>query len=1283
MAEDTRVGITVSAKVNEYLQGFDQMLSSTKKVTAELNTLAKSMNSISDTVNKAAKASKVFTESQKKTTDATKKTTDAVSRSSKGMDTYNEKTKSASSSTNIFKKNMISLAIQFSLIDRALSLAISVVKKFVTSIIDLTKASVRLNLEYEAMEVRLQGLLGSTGAAKSALEDFRRVAASTEFSIKDVSAAGVSLASFMGETRQNVTNLIKPLSDLASFMGITMTDAASAMGRAFAGGAGAADILRERGVLELVKSFTGVRDLTKFTLPEFKQALISTMVDTAGPIAGATDRMANRAVGAISNMKDAWDEFTRAISENALEGLQILAKTITDVFQEAAKGITGSDSLNEAFKTLAENINKNKESILEFLERSATAIGTISNIIANLPIEKFGKFIEGMAVLAASGAGAKAGFAAGTALAPFLGPAAPAGPVGGAVVGGLAGGGAALIFQHKMRNILDDAVSKTKADSAAKIASKVDTPGPKSAEDFVKEFQSRAAASFTPQSGATPSQTVKAFKISEFLAEAAGRLEFVNTAQTGDTSESNFLRSRQQNVAIETAQQNALVLQDPNTPLGQLNRIFGAKDFTKAVESLKTVFSQISSGVGSGRLTRPQGISEMESLLANDRTQQVLASDPKSKLALEDKLGVVRMTLAREIAAIERKSLSERASGERKLASDIRNQALFNIRITVEQLNKGRISEEEALKRIKSFGSSMFLSAEDNMNIIMTTVDIQEKSLGRRADQEKDILSAKNDLIKKEEAAFKRMQSERKQFRLPQVRSQLDAVPFSERMSETQSFFDINDTALLSSAGLSGMDLSRVEAQRIVTGSQTSVTRDQFGSSGDPFARQNLEMQLFGQSEALSDAGVGGAAKSFSEDMLRNLDTTTFDELASAVQANQRIIDSATDAREKSAKDQDAADAKLAKAAEDLEKAFTKAKDGLLAGFRAAFIGSAAASLLGSNSRLGGSLNAAFSQAQSANKAGLLDFSKAGGKRGDAINSAAGIGGQFLTSIGQGQEGAGGAAMRVGGMAAQGGAAFGPWGAAIGAGLGVLSEVLGRLPSLMDIALTKGAAAMGDAIQHNAASAFADRVDPLEELINPLLDAAAKAATDALIGVPLAPGGVGRDALEERLAELIDLGKNRNEREEDNLKEVIRQLELLNTRDENAAFKARNDAIPINPADGLLVGGGFKGLDEIAKARGNGTLKGGLNVSTISGAFQDTLANGFIRIANVLDDIKVIMVDFLGAAGGGGDAAMANGMVLEGDVVINIEEIGDVAQFIDDIEEELQNRFAAAAADNA
>ena len=174
---------------------------------------------------------------------------------------------------------------------------------------------------FENVKTRLTGLMGSTERAERAFKNFNAVAATTPFSLQDVVEAGAQLKAFGADAE----GMIKPVTDLAAFMGTTATEAANSLGRAFAGGAGAADILRERGILNLVKSFNNIDDLSKITLPEFREALENALIDPAAGIAGSTDRMSKTFTGAFSNMTDA---VTR------------LAANIGDIFMPALKSAT-------------------------------------------------------------------------------------------------------------------------------------------------------------------------------------------------------------------------------------------------------------------------------------------------------------------------------------------------------------------------------------------------------------------------------------------------------------------------------------------------------------------------------------------------------------------------------------------------------------------------------------------------------------------------------------------------------------------------------------------------------------------------------------------------------------------------------------------------------------------------------------------------------------------------------------------------------------------------------
>ena len=103
-------------------------------------------------------------------------------------------------------------------------------------------------------------------------------------------------------------------------MGTDIVTAANAMGRAFAGGQGAADILRERGILNLI----GVVQGASIPLEEFRRKLLSSLVDPALAIVGSTDRISKTFDGMTSNLGD---------------NVTVLSATIGDTFMPALKGI--------------------------------------------------------------------------------------------------------------------------------------------------------------------------------------------------------------------------------------------------------------------------------------------------------------------------------------------------------------------------------------------------------------------------------------------------------------------------------------------------------------------------------------------------------------------------------------------------------------------------------------------------------------------------------------------------------------------------------------------------------------------------------------------------------------------------------------------------------------------------------------------------------------------------------------------------------------------------------
>jgi hypothetical protein len=118
-------------------------------------------------------------------------------------------------------------------------------------------------------------------------------------------------------------------------MGTSATEAANAFGRAFAGGAGAADILRERGILNIVKDSQKLQDLSKTTLPEFREALIKSLQDPAIGIQGSTDRLSETFEGAFSNMKDAVTLLAVEIGDTLMPSMKRATGAITTLAKAA------------------------------------------------------------------------------------------------------------------------------------------------------------------------------------------------------------------------------------------------------------------------------------------------------------------------------------------------------------------------------------------------------------------------------------------------------------------------------------------------------------------------------------------------------------------------------------------------------------------------------------------------------------------------------------------------------------------------------------------------------------------------------------------------------------------------------------------------------------------------------------------------------------------------------------------------------------------------------------
>lgn len=261
----------------------------------------------------------------------------------------------------------------------------------------------RVGGQFQFLQTRLTSIIGDADRAAQAFERIQQVASRTPFSLQAVTEAAITLRAF-GEQNEAALTAI---ADLAAFMGTTIPEAAQAYGRAFAAGAGAADILRERGVLALIQTRAGVDDLTKLSLPEFRRVLFQTLIDPSAEVAGAADRLSRTLVGAVSNVQDRFDRFRdsiaragfldlvvdqiddllRAFDELDRDGtLDALARDISEVFEGAVRDVrTFIDSFTpEDLRQIAARLVQIGEEIVTIGNVALQAAGFVARLAAQI-----------------------------------------------------------------------------------------------------------------------------------------------------------------------------------------------------------------------------------------------------------------------------------------------------------------------------------------------------------------------------------------------------------------------------------------------------------------------------------------------------------------------------------------------------------------------------------------------------------------------------------------------------------------------------------------------------------------------------------------------------------------------------------------------------------------------------------------------------------------------------------------------------------------------------------
>jgi len=248
---------------------------------------------------------------------------------------FNDGLKNSAKNTRSFGKDMESLANKMAgSVATGFRVAAAAVAGIGIAMGAMGKAAIATGSKFETFEARLTTLLGSADLAKVRMDELFRVASSTPFSLEQVVEADVTLEAFGA----NVEGAQVGVMNLAGAMGLDLVEAASGVGRAFAGGAGAADLLRDRGVLAMVELRAGMK-AADMTAEQFQQTLLAVLNED---LAGGAERLAATYEGAISNIEDEWTRFTKGVADSGFfDGVKGAARGLLNLIEANRDSVDG------------------------------------------------------------------------------------------------------------------------------------------------------------------------------------------------------------------------------------------------------------------------------------------------------------------------------------------------------------------------------------------------------------------------------------------------------------------------------------------------------------------------------------------------------------------------------------------------------------------------------------------------------------------------------------------------------------------------------------------------------------------------------------------------------------------------------------------------------------------------------------------------------------------------------------------------------------------------------
>jgi hypothetical protein len=242
-------------------------------------------------------------------------------------------------------------------------------------IMGFAKEVISVTAEFQKLSAVLKNTLGSSSAAAGALAGIKEFAATTPFSVQELTQSFVKLANqgFTPTTAQ-----LRKLGDLASSTGKSFDQLTEAIIDAQTG---EFERLKEFGIRaskagdQVTFTFKGVQTQTKFTNEAIREYLTS-LGDLQG-VSGSMAAISGTLGGQISNLGDAWDNLLNTIGERlapiygkALQLTSSFLSSLNDLFKSDAQRL--QDFEGKQYTTYAESFVKTSDAALKNIQANST-----------------------------------------------------------------------------------------------------------------------------------------------------------------------------------------------------------------------------------------------------------------------------------------------------------------------------------------------------------------------------------------------------------------------------------------------------------------------------------------------------------------------------------------------------------------------------------------------------------------------------------------------------------------------------------------------------------------------------------------------------------------------------------------------------------------------------------------------------------------------------------------------------------------------------------------------